>query len=538
MTASEHQTTPAPSVARVFAGRVGAHPHAPCLWARGESWSYSRVASQARALAVGLHSLGVEPGDRVAVALPNWPEFVISVLAIAEAGAVLVPINPSCSARELRFILRNSEAAVAITAEEWNGVDYLQRFERLLVDLPDLQYVLTVGEEDLWYDDRIFQFEDMIAAGRGREAPPVEVDAARDRCAILYTSGTTGAPKGVVLTHDNLVRTALATAGRMSLGADDRTLCSVPLTNIFGLTALLTTFGTGGALILEETFDAGEALALAAAHGATVVHGVPTMFVMLLRALEEGAARPRTLRTGLIAGAPVAASLAREVRRRLVPDLEIAYGLTETSPTVSITTRADPEAKRAHTVGRPLDGVEVEVLDEDGGVLPDESVGELVVRGFNVMRGYFRQPGQTRKTMTERGFLKTGDLAMLDPEGYLHVVGRLSDVILRGGYSIHPAEIEAQLRSHPAVEEAVVLGVPNDVLGELIAACVVTVEGALITEGELRAFCRESLAENKVPDAIHFLDELPDAPTGGARRVSLARAIRAEAGSEARRGAR
>ena len=538
MTAAEHPKAPPRSVADLFQEHVDANPHAPCLWAAGGSWSYSRVGSHARALAIGLHNLGVETGDRVAVDLPNWPEFVISALAVAELGAVLVPINPDCSPRELRFILRNSEAAVAISAEEWNGVDYLQRFESLLVELPDLQYVVTVGEEDLWYDDRIFQFEDLIAAGRGREAPPADVDPSQDPCAILYTSGTTGAPKGVVLTHDNLVRTMLGTAERLALAGDDRTLCSVPLANIFGLTAILMTLGTGGSLVLQERFDAAEALALAAEHEATVVHGVPTMFVMLLREIEREAVRPASLRTGVIAGAPVRADLAREARRHLVPDLEVAYGLTETSPTVAITTSSDPEVKRAHTVGRPLDGVEVRVLEEDGSVLPDESVGELAVRGFNVMRGYFRQPGQTRKTMTEDGFLKTGDLAMVDPEGYLHIVGRLSDAILRGGFSIHPAEIEAQLRSHPAVEEAVVLGVPNDVLGELICACVLTAEGALITAEEIRDFCHESLADNRVPDVIHFLDELPEASTAGARRVSLARVIRAEAESRTGHNAR
>lgn len=526
---------PAPttrSVADLFAAHAESNPHATCIRARGESWSYSRVAAQARALAVGLHNLGVEPGDRVAVQLPNWPEFVISALGVAEAGAVLVPITPSCSPRELRFMLRNSEAAVAISAEQWDGVDYLQRFENLLTRLPDLQYVVTVGEEDLWYDDRIFQFEDLIATGRGREIPPVELDPLRDPCAILYTSGTTGAPKGVVLTHDNIVRTALATAAGLGLESADRTLCVVPLPNIFGLTALAMTLGTGGALVLQEAFDAEGALALAAESEATVVHGVPTMFVMLLRALKRGGVRPDSLRTGVIAGAPVGDDLVRDVRRRLIPDLEIAYGLTETSPTVSLTTLSDPDSKRTHTVGQPLEGVELKVLDEDGTELPVESVGELAVRGFNVMHGYFRQPGQTRKTMTEDGFLRTGDLAMVDPEGYLHIVGRLSDVILRGGNSIHPAEIEAQLRSHPAVEEAVVLGIPNDVLGELICACVITAEGALITADEIRDFCHESLAEYRVPDLVHFLDELPEASSAQARRVSLARMIRAEAEQE------
>ena len=428
-----------PSVADLFARHVDPSPHALCIRAAGESWSYSRVASQARALAVGLRNLGVEPGDRVAVQLPNWPEFVISALAVAESGAVLVPISPNCSKRELRFMLRNSEAAVAISAEEWGGVDYLQRFESLLARLPDLQYVVTVGEEDLWYDDRIFQFEDLIATGRGREIPPADVDPLRDPCAIRYTPGTTGAPKGVVLTHDNLVRTALATAGRLGLDSGDRTLCVVNLPNIFGLTAMLMTLGTGGALVLQEAFDAAEALALAEEHEATVVHGVPTMFVMLLRELETGAAVPGSLRTGVMAGAPVGADLVREVRRRLIPDLEVAYGLTETSPTVSITTATDPEPKRAHTVGRPLEGVDIKVLDEAGEELPNESVGELAVRGYNVMRGLL--PAARTDAKDDDGPWVPEDRRPCDGRsgGYLHIVGRLSDVILRGAYSIHPA---------------------------------------------------------------------------------------------------
>ncbi len=519
------------SVAELFRSQADAHPDAPCIVSRGETWTYWKVATQARALAVGLHNLGIEPGDRVAVDLPNWPEFIVSTLAVAELGAVMVPLNPAYSPLELQFMLRNSEAVVAITAEQWQGVDYLQLFESLLIDLPDLQYLVTVGEDDLWYDDRIFQFEDLVSSGRGRGFETHAVDPAQDPFAILYTPGTTGAPKGVVLTHECLVESAVATAEALSLGADDRTLCCVPMYHIFGLSAaMLTTWASGSAILLQDVFDARDALELAKEHQATVLHGVPTMFVMMLRENRDRPAPP-ALRTGIIAGAPVREDLVRDVRDRLVPDLEIAYGLTETSPTVSITSPEDSAAKRSQTVGRPLPGVEVKILDEAGSELPSESIGELVVRGYNVMQGYFRQPGKTRKVMTEDGFLKTGDLAMLDPEGYLHIVGRSSDVIIRGGYNVHPGEIEAVLRSHPAVNKAAVLGLPNDVLGELICACVVVEEGALITAEELRDFCHESLADHRVPDDIRFLDVFPEAPSEGARRVELARAIRAEAES-------
>ncbi len=517
------------TVAELFRTHAERTPEAPCLRFGEARWTYWHVEAEARALAVGLRNLGVEPGDRVALHLPNWPEFVTATLAIAQLGAVIVPLNPGYSARELQFMLRNSEAVVAITAEEFDGIDYLQVFEGLLADLPELQYVVTVGEQDLWYDDRIFQFEDLVANGRGRELSVPDLDPAVDAFAILYTPGTTGSPKGVVLTHANLVGSALATAEALGLTARDRTLCCVPLYHIFGLSAaLLTAVAVGSELVLQERFDASEALESIARYDITVLHGVPTMFVMMLREVDRVPVGTTTVRTGIIAGAPVTEELARDVQATLVPQLQIAYGLTETSPTVSITAMSDPPAKRHQTVGRPLPGIEVRVVQANGGPAPAESVGELEVRGYNVMREYFRQPGQTKKVMTEDGFLRTGDLAMIDSEGYLHIVGRSSDVIIRGGYNVHPREIEALLRSHPAVDEAAVLGIPNDVLGELICACIVTSEGALITAEELRNYCRESLADYKVPDVIRFVDAFPEASDERARRAKLARAVRTE----------
>jgi fatty-acyl-CoA synthase len=508
-------------------------PDAPFLIFRERTWSYAHTAMQARALAVGLHNLGIEQGDRIAIDMPNWPEFVISALAAAELGATIVPLNPGHTPRELQYMLRNSEASVAITAEHFDDVDYLQMFETLLVELPDLQYLVTVGEEDLWYDDRIYQFEDLVASGRGREFAPAEVTSDADPYAILYTPGTTGTPKGVVLTHENLLRTANATAEALSLTTADVTLCAVPLYHIFGLSvALMTAIVSRSALVLQERFDAEEALELIERHRVSINHGVPTMFVMQLRESEEAGRDLSSLRGGIIAGAPVSEELARDVRDRLASGIEIAYGLTETSPTVSITRSDDPPAKRVQTVGHPLPGVEVVIVGENEEALPVESVGELTVRGFNVMQGYFRQPSVTASAMTPDGFLRTGDLAMIDAEGYLHIVGRLSDVIIRGGYNVHPRELEDLLRSHPAVTDAVVLGVPNDVLGELVCACVVPVEGALITAEELRSYCRGSVTKYKVPDIIRLMDDFPEASNQRARRVELARMVRAEVASD------
>ncbi len=524
------------TVAEALRDQAERRPDAPFLLAGDRTLTYAEVARQSRALAVGLRNLGVEPGDRIALDLPNWPEFAVTAFAAAELGAIIVPLDPGYTPRELQFMLRNSEATVAVTAERYAGVDFLQLFESLLVELPDLQYLVTVGEEDLWYDDRIFQFEDLVASGRGRELRPAEVDPAEDVFAILYTAGTTGKPKGVTLTQANLVETARATADAIGLLPSDRTLCMVPLFHIFGLgAALLTALASGSAVVLQERFEARGALELAEANRVTVIHGVPTMFVMVLRDPTLGERDLSALRTGIIAGAPVSEELIDRTRARVVPDIEIAYGMTETSPTVSITRPEDPPAKRRQTVGRPLPGVEVRILERDGRELPAESVGELAVRGYNVMPGYFRQPSETAGVFTADGFLKTGDLAMVDEEGYLHIVGRESDVIIRGGYNVHPREVEDHLRSHPAVLDAVVVGVPNEVLGELVCACVRPVEGALITEQELREFCAEALADYKVPDLVRFMAVFPMTSSGKARRIELARLVRAQEAS-ARRG--
>ena len=492
------------------------------------SWTWADAASQAHALACSFQDLGIEKGDRVAVTLPNWPEFVLTVLAAAEIGAVVVPLNPAYSARDLQFILRNTEAALVVTAESYGGTEYLELFESLFSELPGLQYLVTVGKEDLWYDDRIFQFEDLVSAGRGHALIPADIDPA-DPFAVLFTAGTSTKYKGVVQSHDSLLGTARATAAGLGMTESDRTLCTVPLFNIFGLgVALLTSIVTGSGLVLQESFDVAGVLDLIEAERPTVLHGVPTMFVMLLRDAASQTADLSSLRAGLIAGAPVTPELANEIRARIVPGLEIAYGLTETAPTVSMTSPTDGPQQRSGTVGRPLEGVEVQILDEAEDPVPNGTEGEIAVRGFNLMSGYFRQPAATRSAMTAGGLFKTGDLGTLDDEGYLRIDGRKRDLIIRGGYSVHPREVEDHLRSLPAVADAAVVGIPNEVLGELVCACVVLIEGALVTEDEIRELCRPTLAEYKLPDVVHFVEELPKTTTGSSRRAEISRRMRLE----------
>jgi fatty-acyl-CoA synthase len=507
---------------------VAEAPDRPFVRFDGETLSYERSQFQARALAAALHNLGVGAGDSIAIDLPNGPEFVVSALAAAYLGATIVPLNPAYTAHELQFMLRNSEASVVIAAEEYEGLDYLELFERMQFSLPDLQYVVTVGEEDLWYDDRIFQFEDLVSSGEGKDFPRADVEPGEAVYAILYTAGTTGKPKGVMLTHASLVQTNSATAVLLGMTSEDTALITVPMFNIFGLGALISALSVGATVVLMGKFDADRSLELAAEARATVVHGAPAMFAMQLRSEKAGLVDLSSLRTGVVAGAPVLDRLAREIRENLVPGIEIAYGLTETSPTVSITQQADPLEKRNFTAGRTLDGVEVRVLGDDGETLPVESIGELAVKGFNAMKGYYRQPDETSRSFTEDGYFRTGDIGMLDEDGYLHIVGRKKDTIIRGENVIYPRELEDLLRIHPAVQEAVVVGVEDEVLGELICACIMPTEGAIVTGDEVKDFCRGQIAQYKVPDLVRFVDSFPMTGSGKVRRVELARMVRAE----------
>jgi fatty-acyl-CoA synthase len=306
------------------------------------------------------------------------------------------------------------------------------------------------------------------------------------------------------------------------------------LFNAFGLgMGVLGTMAAGASLVLQERDDPAAALRLLQDERVTVYHGVPTSFIMAMREPSRSEHDLSALRTGVVAGAPVMEEVVGRIRGELVPGICVGYGLTETGTLVSVTRPADPPGKQLTTVGRPLDGTEVRILDVDGTVLPEESVGEIAVRGPGVMQGYYRQPGETALVFTEDGFFTTGDLGMLDEEGFLHILGRRKEMIIRGGFNVYPREVEDRLHAHPAVLDVAVVGLPDEILGEVSCACIVPVEGAIVTGGEIKDFCREVLADYKVPDLVRFLDSFPMTGSGKVRRVELARMI--SAGESSRR---
>ncbi len=521
------------SVAEALEARSAEDGDRAYLISGDRTFSYGRIDARADALAAALYNLGIEAGDRIAIDLPNWPEFVITMFAAAKLGAIVVPLNPRYTVPELQYMLRHSEAAVVVSAEEFEGRDSLALYEGFLTSLPDLQYVVTVGEADLWYDDRIYQFEDLLSTGETREYPAPEVESEKDPFAIVYTSGTMGKPKGVMLSHRNVLRTAAETVDAVRLREDDVVFGVTTVFHVFGLgPGLLGTMLAGATLLLQETFEPASSLDLIERHGVTVHYGVPTVFITELRDPRIEERDLSSLRTGIVAGAPISDDVVMKIRERLCPNLQVAYSLTETASTVCITRlEEDSEDKQVFTVGRPIADTDIRVVDLDGTVLPVESLGEIAVRGPGVMTGYYRQPGETAEAVDEDGYFLTGDVGIVDEEGYVHIVGRRKELIIRGGFNVYPREVEDRLQGHPAVQDVAVVGLPHELLGEAVCACIVPIEGAIVTGEEIREWCRGALADYKVPDLVRFLDSFPLTGSGKIRRIELSRMISAEESS-------
>ena len=521
-----------PTLDQLFADRASTRAGRPLVVAGARSLTFADVDRQGAALAAALADLGVGQGDRIAVALPNRVEWMLALRAAAALGAIMVPLNPRLGPHELKYQLRHAGAVCMFVADRDDGLDTLTLYEGVLADLPSLRLMVTVGEEaERWSDDRPpgnrhHRLDDLVARGAGRRPEAPRVGPGED-LAQLYTSGTMGNPKGVRLSHRGVIETALHTGDALGLGDDERVFAAVPLFASFGFGVAVGTVAAGLTLVLQEHFEPIAALALMRRERVTVLHGVPTTFHLLMRApgFDEQSVREGGLRVGLIAGAPADEDLRRRVRRWC--DVHVAYGLTETGPAVTVTRIDDPVDKRLTTAGRPLPGVEVMAVDVLTGQLhgPQEAVGEIAVRGPGVMLGYARMPAQSARAVTTEGYFLTGDLGILDEDGYLRIVGRRKETILRGGFQIYPREIEDQLRAHPAIDDVCVIGVPHDVLGEIICACVVPVEGAVITGKDVKSFARDTLTDHKIPDLVRFFDAFPMTGSGKVKRRELERVV-------------
>jgi len=486
-------------------------------------WSYAQGAESVGAAAGALRQLGLRPGERLAVLLPNVAAFVLASFAAARAGLVLVPINVRRSREELRQRLVKSrpKALIAFSdPENHNGVDHLEMSLSLRSAVPELAHVIALEDSEAvdlaWAD-----LEGSGAAAPRRTSKP------EGPAAIIHTLGSSGQPRGVVLAHGALVWNAAQVAENLACTEQDVFLGTVPFSNAFGFTPTILTCAVSGAqLVCMARYTPGEALRLIHANQVTVHHGVPTMFALELNHPDFDPARLASLRTGVMAGAPCPPELVRRVRERMGFELVLAYGLTEASPSVSMTRLGDGPVTASETVGRPHKGVTLKVIDATGTELPFGEEGQLCVRGYNVMLGYWEDPQGTAQVLDPDGWLRTGDLATIDPDGPVRLLGRLDEIINRAGFRIDPGMVEMALRSHPAVKEAAVVGVPDALYGEIACACLVLKPGAVAEAEELQAYAAERLPDYAVPDRMLFFQALPRSAAGAVRRDYLRERVR------------
>ncbi|TDD33718.1 fatty acid--CoA ligase family protein [Actinomadura sp. KC06] len=487
--------------------------------------TYAELRDRARRAAGAFIGAGIEPGDRVAIWAPNGLAWIVAVLGAMGAGATLVPLNTRFKGDEARWPLTKAEVRVLFVEDGFLGIDYPGMLgmdeSGVLAGLPALEAVVTfngaarpgVGTWDEFIAKAVSQAEADARAGA------VRPDDVAD---VLFTSGTTGKPKGVMSTHEQNVRTFEAWSERTGVRSGDRYLIVNPLFHSFGYKAgVLACLLKGATMVLQRTFDVPETLRLIERERITVLPGPPTIYTSLLDAPGRDERDLSSLRLAVTGAADVPVALVRRIRAELFPQVVTAYGLTESTGTVSVCSVDDDDETIATTCGRPIADVEVAIVDEKGGKVPAGTDGAVLVRGYNVMKGYLGDPEATAETIRDGGWLDTGDRGRLDERGNLTITGRTKEMFVVGGFNVYPAEVEDVLARHDAVAESGVVGVPDARLGEVGRAHVRLRPGRSATADELIGHCRERLANFKVPREVVFVDDLPKTASGKVRRVEL-----------------
>ena len=524
-------------------------PDRPALVVRDQDirWSYVEFQAEVDRIAAGLLALGLEPGDRIGIWSPNKAEWVVMQFASAKAGLILVNINPAYRLHEIDYALNKSGCKALVLARAFKSSDYLGMIRALAPELasarpgalqaaklPTLRLVAVLGEAD---EAGMTTFAAIAAAGtdaaRTRLAELAKALQFDDPINIQFTSGTTGNPKGATLTHHNVVNNGFFIGEAMRLTEQDRLCIPVPFYHCFGMVlGNLACVTHGAAMVIpSEGFDPLTVLETVAAERCTGLHGVPTMFIA-----ELGHPRFRefdisSLRTGIMAGSPCPTEVMRRVVAEMhLKEITIAYGMTETSPVSFQSSTIDPLERRVSTVGRIHPHVEVKIVDLEGRIVPRGTPGELLTRGYSVMQGYWGDPEKTVEAIDAAGWMHTGDLATIDAEGYCNIVGRIKDMVIRGGENIYPREIEEFLYGHPKVQDVQVFGVPDVKFGEELCAWIRLKSGESATAEEIRLYCRDQIAHYKVPRHIRFVDAYPMTVTGKVQKYLMREAMAKELG--------
>jgi fatty-acyl-CoA synthase len=486
----------------------------------GRRWSYARFVADVDTLALGLLELGVDKGDRVGLWAPNCPEWTLVQFATAKIGAILVNINPAYRSHELAYVLNQSGCRLLVSATEFKTSSYVDMIASVRDEVGGLEGTTFLGSPQ-W--DSLFERGDSTPTHRLHEREALL--SFDDPINIQYTSGTTGFPKGATLSHHNILNNGFFVGELCGYTEADRVCIPVPFYHCFGMVMGNLGAVTHGAcmVIPAPSFEPAATLTAVQDEKCTSLYGVPTMFIAELALPDFASYDLSTLRTGIMAGSPCPV----EVMKRVAGDMgctevTICYGMTETSP-VSTQTRVDDDLeRRVSTVGSVHPHVEVKVVDPETGLtVPKGMPGEFCTRGYSVMLGYWNEPEKTAEAIDAAGWMHTGDLATMDDEGYLNIVGRIKDMVIRGGENIYPREVEEFLYTHPAVGDVQVIGVPDAKYGEELCAWVRLKDDADCDEDELRGFCKASLAHYKVPRYVVFVDEFPMTVTGKIQKYKM-----------------
>ncbi len=485
----------------------------------GRRWTYAELAADVDALALGLLEMGIAKADRVGIWAPNCAEWTLTQYATAKIGAILVNINPAYRARELEFVLNQSGSTLLVAAEKLKTSDYAGMIAEVRPRCPELKSVVLLGSP---------QWQALLETGRRLDRgalDAIELDT-DDPINIQYTSGTTGFPKGATLSHHNILNNGYFVGELCNYTEADRICIPVPFYHCFGMVmGNLAATSHGACMVIPApTFDPVATLQAVQAERCTSLYGVPTMFIAELSVPDFADYDLSSLRTGIMAGSPCPVEVMKQVIERMsMTEVSICYGMTETSP-VSTQTRADDSLdRRVSTVGRVGPHLEVKVIDpETGRTVPRGAPGELCTRGYSVMLGYWKQPDKTAEAVDAAHWMHTGDLAVMDADGYLAITGRIKDMVIRGGENVYPREIEEFLYTHPDILDAQVIGVPDDKYGEELMVWVRLRAGApVLTAESLREFCAGQLAHYKIPRYVHIADEFPMTVTGKVRKVEM-----------------
>ncbi|MBM4068210.1 MAG: AMP-binding protein [Planctomycetes bacterium] len=503
------------------------------------SWTYGTFHEQVRQTARGLLAIGVKHGEHVGIWATNWPEWIALQFAAASIGAVLVNVNPAYRAHELEYVLNQADMTTLFLTDRFKSTDYFAILNSVCPELsesvpralnasrcPRLRHVVSIKEEA---QAGMLRWSDFI--DQGRQTGDAELEARRRATApddvvnIQYTSGTTGFPKGAMLTHRNLLMNAFYVGERLSFGNQDRLCIPVPLYHCFGcVMGTLMCVIHGSAMVLPaESFDPLATLQAIQDERCTGIYGVPTMFIAQLNHPRFKEFDLSSLRTGIMAGSPCPIEVMRAVVHQMgARDITIAYGLTEASPVITQTRATDSLEHRVGTVGTILPGLEVRIVQP--GTLQnvvEGQPGELLVRGHGVMKGYYNKPAETAAAITPDGWLRSGDLAQRTADGFYRITGRIKDMIIRGGENIYPREIEEFLHSHPAIADVQVVGLPDQRFGEEVCAWIRLHEGATLDETAVKEFCRGQIAHFKVPRYVVIVDQFPTTVTGKVQKFKL-----------------